>query len=260
MMGVANTHLLLGFLVSFVLNGIDPSLAAPSLFDNDGYDPSSYLDIFSSDQADLGAPATEDPLDFTTSLINNQGDLGPLASNDQLDWGTDGRAPSLDSGAGDTNFQQDSDLLAATPSCAFDDPAIQGLNKKKRDPLPNLCPNPLAPGSQEKEPTTELAKPPDPVNPGRPNIDHADLGAFYVGRDQDTIRGYFPGKSSDSPCGTDEFTVCDDGDPYYRIPQVPPRYALERCFICMLSCFCAPRKRIRTSCPLPLPFPGGRGL
>lgn len=226
-------HLILGLLFSFGLYRVDSSFAASGLFDDGEYDPSSFLDNFSNDQTDLGASFIEDPTDFSNSPINNQEDLGPLASNDQLDWDTEDQFSYLDdSGSDDINFQQDPDpdFLAATPSCTFDAPGTQGLHRKKRDNnSPNICPNPSA--SDGVDPI----KPPDPADLGLSNGKHADLYDFYLGRDQETIQGYFPTRDSSSPCGTQMFTVCDSGDPYYRIPQVPPRYALERCFVCMFD-------------------------
>lgn len=239
-------HLFLGLLAPFVLCRIGISLAAPGLFDDDGNDSASDLDIFSSDQADLDASAIEEPLDFTVALVSPQEDLGLVASNDELDWGTDNLLSYLDDGGYDnTNFQQDPDLFALTSSCDFNVPGTQGLNRKKRDTLPGSCPNPFSPDgdpsirSQGKpRPKIEPAKPPTPKL-GIPNVDHVNIYDFYVGRDRDTIRGYAPTKDSFSPCGKEEFVVCDSGDPYYRIPQIPPRYALERCFACMFDFFFA---------------------
>lgn len=245
-------HLFLG-LVSFVHCGIEISLTAPGLFDDNGYDPSSNLNVFSSDQADPGAPTAEDPMDFTMALMNNQEDLGPLASNDQLDWDTDDIFPYLGGeGNDDSNFQQDFNLLAVNPSCAVDLPSTQRLKRKKRDNPPSICPNQLAPDgdsqprSQGKPPTIGSTK------PGQTNGDHVNIVDFYQGRDRDTIRGYVPGSNSGSLCRTEEFTVCDSGDPYFRIPQIPPRYALERCFICMFDVFleqsfeeCEPKRKDR---------------
>ena len=234
-------------LVPFVHYGIELSLAAPGLFDYDEYDPSSNLDFFSSDQADLGTFTMEEPSDFTMLLTNNQEDIDPLASNDQLDWGTDDIFPYLgDGGNDDINFQQDFDLWAVNPSCAIDVPSDQGL---KRDTLPAICPNQLAPDSdpqsrnQGKPPTNDPAKSPGSIRPGQSDYEHANLGDFYEGRDRDTIRGYVPGENPDSPCQKGEFAVCDNGDPFFRIPQDPPRYALEKCFICMFDFFLrSPRK------------------
>lgn len=224
-------HLFLG-LVPFVQYGIEISLAAPGLFDDDGYDPSSDLDIFSSDQANPGAPTTKDPTDFTMSLMINQEDLDPVASNNQLDWGTDDLFSYLGGEGNDGgSFQQDSDLLALNPSCAIIDvPGTQRLKRKKRDNLPSMCPNQLAPDGDSK--SRGQVSPP---TPGQFNGDHVNLRDFYEGRDRDTIRGYVPGKNSGSLCGSEEFAVCDSGDPYFRIPQIPPRYALERCFQCMFD-------------------------
>lgn len=237
-MGLASMYLFLGLLLSVVLHGIDISLAAPGLFDDGAYDPSSDLSIFSGDEADLGAPTIEDPPDFTISLASNQEDLGPLASNDQFDWDTDDILPFLDDGGiDDTKFQQDSDLLAFTPSCAFDVPSTQGLDRKKRDPLPDICPSPDAQSrGQGNQPTRKPAKPRNPANPVRTD-DFFDINDFYDSRDRDTLRGYIPSKTADSLCGAKKFTVCDTGDPYFRIPQILPSYALERCFICMFGSF-----------------------
>lgn len=233
-------HLFLG-LVPFVHYGIEFSLAVPGLFDFNGYDPSSNLDFFSSDQADVGTFTMEAPSDLTMLLTDNQEDLDPLASNDQLDWGTDDIFPYLgDDGNDDINFQQDFDLLAVNPSCAIDVPSGQAI---RRDTLPAICPNQLAPDSdpqsrnQGKSPTNNPAKSPDFTRSGQSNNDHANLREFYEGRDRDTIRGYIPGENPDSPCPTKEFAVCDTGDPFFRIPQIPPLYALERCFICMFDFF-----------------------
>lgn len=235
-------NMFLCLLVSLTHTSVDTSLAAPSLFD-DAYDP-SYHDFFSSDQTAQDGAAIEDPLDFTISLINIQ-DLDLIASNDRLDWTTDD-ITYLDRSGDDINAQSKSDLVVANPACTYDDFSIQGFDKKRELP-PNSCPNLLAPDGdiqtrnrkQEQTPTTEQAQPaspPDLNNPGSPYIDHADLGDFFSDRDRDTIRGYSPSKDSDSPCGQAQYTVCDSGDPYWRIPQVPPLFALERCFVCKYAC------------------------
>ena len=231
-----NMHLLLGFLNAFVF-GVHTSRAAPSSLASE-YDPST-LDIFSSDQSELDAPDMGNPSDFSSYLNNNQ-DLGLIASNDQLDWSTDDIS-YLNNG-GDDNIQPEPDLFGANPACTFGDAGTPGFARKRELPSES-CPNLLAPPdgatqapSKERTPKTEPpdpTRPPDPNNPGLPYIDHADLGDFYTERDQETIRGYYPPRSPDSICGNELFTVCDSGDPYWRIPQVPPKYALKNCFTCM---------------------------
>ena len=242
-MGLANMHLFLG-LVPFVLYGLDFSFATSGFFDDGENAPWSYPDIFSSDQADLDAS------EFTVFPGDYQEDLGPLALNDQLDWSTDDLIPYLDDGGNDDyiSFQQDPYLGTTAPSCAFDVSGTQELNKKKRDLPENTCPSPFAApddGDPQirgpwKQPLIDPGEPPDPANPGIPLIDHADIRDFYEDRDRETIRGYIPGKYLDSICGDKKFTVCDSGDPYFRIPQVPPLYALEKCFICMFGLFFPP--------------------
>ena len=222
-------HLFLG-LVPFIHYGIEISLAAPGLFDDDGYDPSSNFNIFSSDLSDPGAPTTEDPMDFTMSLVSYQDGVDLIASNDQQDRGTDDVFPYLGGEDNDdSNFQEDSDLLAANPSCTIDILSPQRLKRKKRDNLPSMCPNQLAPDGDPRSRGQV-----NPPTSAQSNGDHVNLRDFYSGRDQETIPGYIPGKDSGSLCGSQEFTVCDSGDPYFRIPQIPPRYALERCFLCKL--------------------------
>lgn len=234
--GFASMHLFLG-LVSFIHYGVEISLAAPGLFDDDGYNPSSNFNILSGDQADPGAPTTEDPMDFTTSLVSYQEGVDRIASNDQQDRGADDVFSYLGGeGNDDSSFQQDSGVLAVNPSCAINIPSAQRLKRKKRDNLPSMCPNQLAPnGDPQSRPQVNSP------TPDQSNGDHVNLRDFYKGRDQETISGYIPGKDSGSLCGTQEFTVCDSGDPYFRIPQTPPRYALERCFLCMYDVFLWPQ-------------------
>lgn len=242
-MGLTNMNLLfLCLLAPIILTSVDTSLAAPSLFD-DTYDP-AYHEFFSDDQTDQNRAAFEDPLEFTTSLINIQ-DFSPIASDDHLDWTTDDTT-YLDSSGDYFASQLNVDFVTANPACSYDEFSIQGFEKRGQL-FPNSCPNPLAPDAdtppsnrkKKQTPTIEPAEPASPPglnNPGRPFFEHADLGDFYSNRDRDTIQGYSPGKESNSPCGKAQYTVCDSGDPYWRIPQVPPLFALERCFVCKYAC------------------------
>lgn len=212
----------------FVLSRLRPLGATSSSFADSSYD------IFNGDQSEADI-FTEDSLNFI-SLGDNQ-DLDPVASNNQLDWGTDHTSYLNDGG----DSQSDFDLSAANSACTLSDARIPGFDKK-RELLSESCPNPSSSStdtqtpSVKKQPNLELPDPftpPDPKNPGIPYLDHGDLGDFLLERDQDTIRGWVPSKTADSICGVEKFTVCDSGDSYWRIPQVPPMYALGKCFICM---------------------------
>lgn len=236
-------HFFLGFLTSFILFPvISNSLTNPSLFDDRTL--SSYLDFYPSDQED---PVLEDSLDFSTSFLGDEDFNTPTWNDDDLPWSSNSIPYPVDDDNNNNNNNNninpqpdlDLDLFSTNPTtCSGDGPTDQVLKRAPQSSCPNnfLVPDndeTTSPQSTTNKPSTDPAKPPDPRTPGAPYLDHASLTDFFSNRDQKSIRGYVPGIDAKSPCGSEQYTVCDSGDPYYRIPQAPPRYALEKCFICM---------------------------